>query len=469
MIRFESDNSPIMRVVRRPVETQFSWSGALRLSLPDRVLEGNGSVFADASTIHGRIDDVPTHLLLKNETHDVSDILGSSPGLIVGESRRGEATSADNSWRGEHAILIGSSLGPSVSAAQFSIGSLITGTGRNTKDIRFERFVYQGGSLNFTSVMTDFPSESGIRFQRDRISGRFRGRRIEVRNLTDSSDPSQSFIGVTTEAPALTTIEADALWLLISFFNGARVKPVYRDTFDGDAEVIERRHRLGIPYGSNRVPPFDYRTATPSQNALEIIGNGFVRMMESDFPIAMIIHHVHDATTNNPETDTTFLLFAIHTAFEAWSRMANKQSLVAPELWRSRYSAIERAVTAQADGLPDELRSSILNRLRGANQTSMGFRERFLFDSIGIALDSEDKRTLRMRNELFHNGHLRARFHELDEGGRQWRIDMPRRLRNLVNQVVLKLVGYDGYVDEALRHGQLRITPFPDSPFIAHA
>jgi hypothetical protein len=70
-------------------------------------------------------------------------------------------------------------------------------------------------------------------------------------------------------------------------------------------------------------------------------------------------------------------------------------------------------------------------------------QERF-FDSLGLTLSTSDKRALRRRNPLFHNGFIaqRAGANELDFY--QELSDDAGTLRTLAHYAILKLAGYDG-------------------------
>lgn len=437
----------------------------MAVSLPGKTMSGRGSVKADVSELHGQLDDVPLDQVFETKGNEIVDILGSSPGMLRTDYESGEARpDVGNAWNASAVIQIGLTINESA-IVRFSIGAL-TEKGESSADQpSFCRYVYQGAYLNYASLMTDFPEEKAVQLRRDRLSGTFRGRRIDLRNLSDDRSAPRSFLAVIIEGPELSDLESTVLWMLVCYMNGARVKPIYMDRFDADAKLMDRRFKLGVPFGVERNAPFDYRTAQPAASSIEVLLDGFYAMQSSDFPIAMVLHHLHDANTNNVETDTIQLLFAIHTAFEAWARLNRKEFLVSNDAWTKRMPAMLESLSPLVSDVPESLRASIANKLRGANMTSMGFRERYLFESLGIELDKDDKAALNLRNTLFHNGYLRKRFGELDQAERQKRVDVSGRLRNLVNLIILKLIGYDGYVEEATRHGNLRVTITNATPF----
>jgi hypothetical protein len=245
--------------------------------------------------------------------------------------------------------------------------------------------------------------------------------------------------------------------MLASFLSGRRVRQLYAESYDADGLLVEREYRQGGAGSVGNFEPFHSRLAPLTAEYLAVIGDGFVRALHGKFPIGVMLHHLHSANEGNPETDAQSLLLAIHTSFEAWNKEFGVRELVDKEVFCPILDGMLELLEPIYLTIGPEWAETIKNKIRSSNNTSTNYRERDLFQKLSIVLDKRDRSALATRNQLIHNGYFLRRWHELSDAERQDRVDMPARLRNLVHQIILKLVGFTGAAVEATRYGSLQI------------
>jgi hypothetical protein len=462
VIEIESDSSPFMTVVRRGLEAVYHWDGLIELEILGVRYSGSGSVHADVSSINGTI----------HEAVDISAaasfrrLLNTKPGTLRTDDDFGSALPCDGqAWKADRVTTTGFSITGNDQVLRFAVTGDLLVPAQSSGEACFWRYVYQGAGLPAATAFTDLKhGGGGTEYSLDRITGNFRGRRLDLRNLTEANEGARSFIAAIHDGVApLEETESTALWLLISYLSGARLRSIYNDSFDSAGVMLQRSYRLGVAYSERTMAPFDSHAARPTDDALTIIGDGFVRMIEAKFPIGIIIHHLLDANTRNPEVDSIHLYLALQTVIEAWSLHRGANEIIDQTQWKTlRRKLIGAAEDILAEA-PERLTKSIVNRIAGGNQTSYNERQRRVFSEIGVVLDDSTKHALSMRNELFHFGYFRRRFNQLSREEKQARLDLVGILRNLVNVIILKLVGYDGYLVEATRHEAIRIERGPAS------
>jgi len=118
--------------------------------------------------------------------------------------------------------------------------------------------------------------------------------------------------------------------------------------------------------------------------------------------------------------------------------------------------------------LSRELQGNVRSAMAHANDTTTAWRQQHLFDSLGINVsDDSNKRALKYRNELMHNGYFLRRWHDLTHDEQQARFDDVERLRRLTLLIIFKLVGYTGDFTNPLtfykEHVDSTGVAFPDS------
>jgi hypothetical protein len=129
--------------------------------------------------------------------------------------------------------------------------------------------------------------------------------------------------------------------------------------------------------------------------------------------------------------------------------------------------AILRATCPKAffQQVGEALSSSVRAKLAHANRTTTAWRQRKLFDDLGIDVSGDDMgRILHMRDELLHNGYLLKRWSQLTESERQQRYDDVGRLRRLALFVLFRLTGYEGQFQDPLTYQPITMPPRSHGP-----
>jgi len=387
---------------------------------------------------------------------ELSSELPSNPGELVGENRRGVAAAADDSWTAFGCISDGRTGFTDGEETFHAAGVTVYGPSRGSAAMYY-RSVYSNGRIAAAPDMAAWIAEDSLTLTRDRFNGSFQNRVTAFCNMREAQRHEADIVAVNYEGPGLDELQSQALWMLASFLSGRRVKQLYIESFDADGTMIERDYRHGGVGSTGSNEPFHQRFAPLQADYLEVIGDGFVRALRGGFPIGVILHHLHSANEGNPEADAQSLLLAIHTAFEAWNRRFGVRELADTEIFRPLCCAMLALLEPLYATIGPEWAETVRNKIRSSNNTSTNYRERDLFQTLSIVLDERDRSALASRNQLLHNGYFLRRWHELSDAERQERVDMPPRLRNLVHQVILKLVGFRGTAIEATRYGSLQI------------
>jgi hypothetical protein len=458
------DDSPFGRIVRQPIPPPFEWEGDLTLRFPNRAIEGPGALRADRTEVGGHATHVDEELLaargpvpLRPDYH---------AGILLTDDRYADAAPREGGWSANECIIIARQIGDSFQFREIFNCRRVSVTGSSHEPPAFLRVVY--ASAHLSSPTQGTIHERG--WSRDAIEGSFQGRRLHLRNLNDAELRVDEQVVAATTAADLDETQLTALWLTVGFVCGNGILDYCREYYDRDGVLCRRVYEPRMPATLGRMQPFHLAYVPFRAEYLAIIGDGVYRMLAAGFPIAVMLQHLHAATSGNIETDLQSLLLSIHTAIEAWNRAFGRVAIVPSDVWNAFRPTLLSAVAPLRDQIggglsqatrekldADGLVTSITNKLNSANHTPTNQKERDLFTTLQIPLSGEDREALAARNQLLHNGYFLRRFDELTPEERQHRVDLRPRLRNLVHQIILRCCGFRGTVLEMTRSEVLQI------------
>lgn len=122
--------------------------------------------------------------------------------------------------------------------------------------------------------------------------------------------------------------------------------------------------------------------------------------------------------------------------------------------------------TLRINDAPEEMNQVLRAALRRANRLSTDVRIfNFLETELGMTLSDEDKRALGYRNELAHQGGFRENLVDIVyELQNERHLDV-QRLRNITNEMLLRLCGYSGVVRDFCSSHRTRTIGRANTPF----
>jgi len=379
-----------------------------------------------------------------------------APGYLLGPNASGRIIAEDGSWVATEARYEGE--GPDAELRgqeyRFRVGSLVLEGPAKSRPVAATRVHFAGSEFEGIS--------------------RFAGRTLICKSATnDAARIEDQFTSATVDGP-LDEIEHLALWLLLSFVTGNRVHSMAIEHFDCTGLRIATEHHRGVGVSVGRDEPFHRFYGPLDARGLERLGDGILRLMRAPvpFPIEIVIHHLLDGNSGYIETDATHHVLAIHTAFEAWNRKYGKKHWIG-NAWEKLASAIRSSIAPEAiEAIPAAIHDDVVDNIRTgintANRTSMGWRQRLMFEALQIDVtDDDNARALSLRNELLHNGYFLKRWRDLNHEERQRRRDDVERLRRLVLLIILRLTAYEGQFVSPVRPGPETVKSVPLPPDIA--
>jgi len=378
----------------------------------------------------------------------VSDFLlrDQNPGKLIAERGYARIESVKGNWAITKCINDGSGdgPGPEETSWRFKVQELVIHGPAQGRDTAAVRTIFEGSDLGGAS-------EIG-------------GKTLLLTALSkDAESPADELLSATTVG-TLDEVQDLSLLYTLSFISGNRLNVLLSDYFDEDGELIEIRHQRGAGMSRGRNAPFHRFYGRITATGIEQIADGFTRLMRAGFPIAIIVHHLTEANTNDLDLDGQHLTLAIHAAIEAWNRIFGVDLWIEDERWEKSWFALLRKIFRPVlkpyyKDIGNDVVSNIWVVLRHANRSQTSWRQRQLFAALDIDVsDCDSKRVLAMRDELLHNGYFLKRFGELTAEERQLRLDDIARLRNLAHTIVFRLAGFSGECFDFLAHGKRLIT-----------
>jgi hypothetical protein len=381
------------------------------------------------------------------ETEPFYEITVGRPGRIRGSSKSAEATSHDDSL--ELKLIRGAFEegfpGPE-KITNFSAQRLIVFETKG--EIAFTRYLYGGadldGYLDFTERVNVSADGGRCESVRDSIDIVLFGKRARVTSVPRQTHSSLPIISITISGGPLTDSDEHILWLVLSFVAGGRVQILATEFFDRHAVRVAIQYHGSVEYGPIKSPPFDLRFASPEydRHAWAVLANGFARAIRDGYPMAIALHHLHEANTAYYQVEIKNLLFCIHTLFEAWTDLTGNRAIVRPP---SRFKLAAKTLQSTLDATFEfnhEACKSVAEAIRFANDRGGSTLQYLFFSALGINVSETDRRALGRRNRLFHRGYLRC--DPSNEAELQVFVDDARSLRTLCHHALLKLSGYVG-------------------------
>jgi hypothetical protein len=374
-----------------------------------------------------------------------------APGYLLGATARGRLISDDNAWTASDVLYIGEgpSQDPPGDRFRFKVGMLSIAGPAVGKEIAATRFLYAGAEWDADT--------------------RFAGKSLVVRALSDDAERREDEIISATIDGTLGGVDQHALWVLLCFISGNRLSPIAIEYWDHEGSLVRTEHRRGAGISLGRHEPFHWHHGALTPRGMEMLGDGILRLLSTKrpFPIANIIHHIQNANEGNVDTDAQHLVLAIHASFEAWNRAYGRENWLTDKEWAPIATRIRRSIDSDLyNEIPADVRDAVKDNLVAAinhvNETTMGWRQRQMFAALQIDIsDPDNKRALKLRNELLHNGYFLKRWSELTPEEAQQRRDDVERLRRLAFLIVFRLTGYEGEFCSPIRLQAERIEQVP--------
>ncbi len=441
--RLFDEREPFLRIARSDAPKSYEWRGPADVVFASRSLSGMLTVRWDGSRLSGNLE------------HDGSvrsgplGLSGSNPGRLRGPEALGTAQLPGTTLEGISGefTAFGTSTTSSFTALR------MTRTERPGRDV-FHRYCFRGGRLRGWASLTErISSRTPKRFRTERTRDSFDvlifGRRTRITQVHDDEyEQREQVLGVTIEGDPFSEREERLLWLVLSFVAGNRVQPITVEHFDAAATRTQIAMLGAVEYGERATaPPFDLRITEPTFGPpdFERLTQGFGELEDAGYPIAEALHHLHDSNTGYTQVELKNLLFCIHTLFEAWADENDQREIIGTKA----HDGLRKQVSSELDrvfGADTEIRAAVRSALRTAHNRVGAQLQELFFERLGVVLSDADRRALRRRNSLFHNGYLVPKAGQSQLDFLQELVDDAATLRTLAHIAILKLVRYDGTV-----------------------
>jgi hypothetical protein len=371
-------------------------------------------------------------------------------GKLIAAERYGalSGASAEGTWTANGALVVGRSGAFERPKVTFRLADVIV-RGPGVGDPAFTREIFYGPRLQFLTGCFATPISS-TELHYDRTEEIAYKRRITLRDLREESNDTSSATAVVYDGPPTDGARHRAVWLAASLLAGAALHPAVVEIYDGQGTLLERRYRPGVQAGMPGHPPFHVHYAKYPRGVFATLCERIAALLESDFPIDVVISHLHDANDGSIERRMQSGLFAIHAASEAWNRLHERTMIVDGALWKWLKHWVAAAARGVADAFSSTLGESVENSVMNANNTSSGSRLRLFFKRIRLAYAGKTKKAIDLRNKLFHDGYLQRRFSTLEAGDQQERYDDLQRIREFTLRMVFAVCDMDVNVHSLL-------------------
>lgn len=331
---------------------------------------------------------------------------------------------------------------------------------RRSLDAKEDAYTFNVGAIEQGDSSTE-PAAVRILYRRAAIqAGRneFSGRSMFAHAFTDDNlDIELQRMAILCDW-AVTENEATAVRHAMSVVAGQSLQQVALEGYAPDGTLVWTRYQAFSNPGDRGKEFFHPRHEGLGKIAAGgwgVMTEGIYRLLESHFPIEMVLYHLHHASRQPYDIDAQHLVLAIHTAFEAWTREYGTPAWMSDDRWKKLRRILRAPMEALAEyaSLSTEMKDNIRNKFGHAHHTEMGWRQKRFFTTLQISIDDADnKRALGHRNEILHNGYFLHRWRDLTQAKRQERVEDIERLRRLALLIVLKLAGYSGPFRNPVTH-----------------
>ena len=440
-----SAEEPFRRIARQEIPEQFTWTGDATMVFPHNELPGLLTVHWDGARVYGK----HTYRWWPTNMPAIIDIALPPPGRILGPDRYANVVVPETGFAIERVAMHFDETMPGERTSTFSAMCIVSG--RSEVEGGFHRYIFRGVRLRGWGAATERVTLSAghisTTIKRDSYETPLFGRRARLTQVSDDESNQQNqVIGVTIVGAALDENEEHILWLVLSFVAGCRAQAIAREHFDDRGALLTTVYLGSNEYGAGAShPPFDLRIAFTSFDpaTFDVLATGFSRLVRDEFPLAVALHHLHDANTSYTQVEMKNLLFCVHTIFESWVDVHGKRNITT----KARHTKLRRQLDLELErvfGADTEIRQSVRDAIKYAYQRTGAVLQEMFFESKGRILTDVDRRALRRRNGLFHNGYLKERNGQSKSAFLQEIIDDTGSLRTLAHEAILKLAGYQG-------------------------
>jgi hypothetical protein len=278
--------------------------------------------------------------------------------------------------------------------------------------------------------------------QAGRLEERAFGRRITVRCLREKEEMTCA-TAIIYDGQPLDETESQALWLTLSFLAGARLQTVVTETYDAACALIQRTYRPGVSPGGTGDSPFHLYYSRYVPNVFSTLCSQITDLLHKDFPIDVMIAHLHDANEGSMERRMQSCLLGIHAASEAWNRANGKTTIIEKGQWDTIKDAAAVAAVEVVKKVNADLAESVERAVVGANNVGTNVRLRAFLKGVGLRTEGATKKAVDLRNVLFHDGYLQRRFSSLTRQAQQERYDQVLILREFLTRIVFALCDVD--------------------------
>lgn len=244
---------------------------------------------------------------------------------------------------------------------------------------------------------------------------------------------------------------------------GNSIWPLATEYYNLDGELVATEYQIWSRRFDRRKEffhPFHRDFGVLARNGWGTIAEGIMRLLNDEFPIDVVLHHLLQASGSPYDVEAEHLVLAIHTAVEGWNRLHGVEEWLDKKTWGKFARKLRK--TLKTDPLWETLCEQLQDNVRGdlgrSNRTTMGWRQNQLFSTLQIDVSDDDNtRALGLRNHLLHNGYFVERWRHLGIEQRQQRLDDISRLRRLTLLIVFKLAGYSGDFRSPVTHMAERV------------
>lgn len=350
---------------------------------------------------------------------------------------------ADGSWRSERSHLTRSNHhvdddGRASDTATLELYDL--GTGDLDRQTPSLGLVLAGADQHFWP--TRFPNRTGG-VSVDGVVATIFGRDALIRRMPTKTDAGNDVLVAFDGAP-LERQQQNALWIVLSFLAGRRVNVVGEIGIEGDREAWRKRHmcnesphKAQPPLGPERLHEMPTQLPRMLDNALAIL--------DDEIPLDIALAHLFADSRGHLDIEIRDVTLALDALVEANAFASNGITIIDPEEYDELFPTLAQALGDALQGhvKREDILKRLSERLKGANDVSHGERRRKFWKRIGFKLKPDEKDALDNRHPMSHGGHLlRGAGDEKYEA----LLRQTRLARNLVNRVILALLGYDGPV-----------------------
>jgi len=300
-------------------------------------------------------------------------------------------------------------------------------------------------------------------------------RDIIFSEIWKSDDPDTCYVGVTVNGLWLSQLELDALEMILFLLAGVGGIRQCVESFDSDGRLLGRNHeRLGHAIGYEAKPLFSvekYSDRAFYEHVVVMIHRA-KDLIESGLRLRALLFHLFASQQPIPEIAITHLAIALDgTKTAVIENIRGEGKLMDQSVFEKRIQSVLEAARREFSATGEaNSRDLILRRIQGANDWSERDRWTRFWRDVGYTLTDREREVLEHRHPAIHGAYILHTEYDLalDDRPNIDRRPYEERLlqlaadvkvfRNVVNRVLLLLLGYQGeWVDSSDPNSRLRI------------